>query len=444
VIRLSGRFRSALIIGGQGIRARKLRTLLSMLSLFLGVLAVVVVQAGSEFAQKELLTDAELSMAKDGTMQMWVPPNQNAGQVIVDTLRNRTDAVASLSTQATVGEPGVRPLNPGGMPFDQIGDGGGGDVVAAGRGSYRCNQTGQCFPLEQGDPQPAGKAIELQLTALTGDIRGFRPFRLDSGQWLDFGGEPSMSPRIVLNKKAAEGFKRFLVPAQMRVPGNTSDPTPRIVGVVDDGGYSPAAYVRVDELLNWLPADALSNPDNGSQMQVMISPDAPAIEQTLKARLVAQGIDERQISSHRVNSRESVESQLSLMRWIFLGMAALVLLIGTAGILNVGLATVGERIEEFALRRAVGTPRLLLAGIVLAETLLTGLMTAAAAIGAGAVGIKIGARLFGRRFPSLENLDFPWQAGVAGVVAGLVAGLLGGLIPAIRAARIPIATVMRA
>ena len=44
------------------------------------------------------------------------------------------------------------------------------------------------------------------------------------------------------------------------------------------------------------------------------------------------------------------------MRWIVLGTAGLVLLIGVAGILNVGLATVGERVEEFALRRAVGTP----------------------------------------------------------------------------------------
>ncbi|MET8355260.1 hypothetical protein [Micromonospora sp. NPDC005206] len=34
--------------------------------------------------------------------------------------------------------------------------------------------------------------------------------------------------------------------------------------------------------------------------------------------------------------------------------------------------------------------------------------------------------------------------GQPGVIAGLVGGLLGGLIPAIRAARIPIATVMRA
>ena len=84
------------------------------------------------------------------------------------------------------------------------------------------------------------------------------------------------------------------------------------------------------------------------------------------------------------------------MRWVFLGLAALVLLIGVAGILNVGLATVGERVEEFALRRAVGTSRTLLAGIVLAETLLTGLLTAAAAIGVAAAAVPI-ARLFGDR-----------------------------------------------
>jgi putative ABC transport system permease protein len=132
------------------------------------------------------------------------------------------------------------------------------------------------------------------------------------------------------------------------------------------------------------------------------------------------------------------------MRLVFLAMAGLVLLIGTAGILNVGLATVGERVEEFALRRAVGTPRVLLAGIVLAETLLTGLMTAALAIATGAAGLRFAASLFRSRWPSLSGIEFPWQAGVAGVIAGLVAGLLGGLIPAIRAARIPIATVMRA
>ena len=133
-----------------------------------------------------------------------------------------------------------------------------------------------------------------------------------------------------------------------------------------------------------------------------------------------------------------------MLRVIFFGMAGLVLLIGVAGILNVSLASVGERIEEFALRRAVGTPRLLLGGIVLAETMIIGIFTAGAAVGVTALGMSVGGPILADFHYSFANAVFPWQAAVAGVIAGLVAGVLGGLIPAIRAARIPIATVMRA
>ncbi|MCE7011357.1 ABC transporter permease [Kibdelosporangium philippinense] len=432
MIRLSGRFRSALIIGGQGIRARKLRTFLSMISLFLGVLAVVVVQAGSEFAQRQVLAESELNTAKDGTLQIYLSPHEKAGPVTLETLKGRSDAVAVISKRAVIGEPNVAPVNPGASPFDQSG---GGRYI-------QCDSQGNCYDPGQ-TAAPPGKAIELRIVALTGDIRTFRAFKHESGQWLDFTTEPSLAPRIVLNKEAAKGFERYRVPAQMHIDGGTADATPQIIGVVNDGDpYSPTAYVRADELLNWLPVNALSG--NDGQMSIFMAPEATALQETLKARLIASGMKADEMHINTVKSRERVEDQLALMRLIFLGMAGLVLLIGTAGILNVGLATVGERVEEFALRRAVGTPRILLAGIVLAETLLVGLMTAAAAIGAGALGLKVGASMFGGRFPSLGDLTFPWQAGVAGVIAGLIAGLLGGLIPAIRAARIPIATVMRA
>jgi putative ABC transport system permease protein len=230
----------------------------------------------------------------------------------------------------------------------------------------------------------------------------------------------------------------------MRVDGATANPTPQFVGVVDDGGYQPTAYVRSDELLNWLPVTSMSDSRSGPGLQVLMTPSAVEVEHVLRARLVAAGTPADRLHVDTVKTLERMSTELALLRWIFLGMAALVLMIGVAGILNVGLATVGERIEEFALRRAVGTPRLLLAGIVLAETLLTGLLTAALAIGAGVVGLKLALMLFGSRFPALEGTAFPWQAGVAGVIAGLVAGVLGGLVPALRAARIPIATVMRA
>ncbi|GAB3883134.1 hypothetical protein GCM10029964_041950 [Kibdelosporangium lantanae] len=293
--------------------------------------------------------------------------------------------------------------------------------------------------------QTPGAAIDIQLVGLTGDIRTFRPFRPQSGTWLDFTGAPRLAPQLVLNKEAAKGFTRYQVPAQLHVDGATADATPQIVGVVDDGNsYQPTAYVRADELLNWLPIAETTSQSYGPSMQVLLAPTAKDLEQTLRARLTAAGVDGNQLYAQVTKTREHAQSQLRLMELVFLAMAALVLLIGTAGILNVGLATVGERVEEFALRRAVGTPRVLLAGIVLAETLLTGLMTAGLAILTGVLGLKAAGIVLRGRFPSLAELEFPWQAGVAGVIAGLVAGLLGGLIPAIRAARIPIATVMRA
>ncbi|MGQ0839777.1 ABC transporter permease [Actinokineospora sp.] len=433
--RLSGRFRSALVIGGQGIRARKLRTFLSMISLFLGVLAVVTVQAGAEIANRALLSDIELNRGKDGSIQVSLPPHEQTVPVTMDTLREHPEVVAATNTSAIIGEPGVVPINAGGVPFDYAGQGGG-------PGGYYCDSRG-CYPVRAEENQPPGQAVELQLVGLTGDIRPFRPFHAEAGRWLDFGGDPSLSPGLVLNREAAKGLARYRVPAEMRIDGATANSTPRIVGVVHDGSPQPTAYVRADELLNWLPATGFAGA-RGIGMQLYLSSSATDVEQTLNARLAAQGVPMEQSYRSVVDSKEQIGAQLTLMRWIFLGMAALVLLIGVAGILNVGLATVGERIEEFALRRAVGTPRLLLGGIVLAETLIIGLLTAAAAVGVGVVGLEFAGQLFGDREPMLRDVQFPWQAGVAGVIAGLVAGVLGGLLPAIRAARIPIATVMRA
>lgn len=434
--------RPALLVGLQGIRARKLRTLLSMVSLFLGVLAVVVVQTGSELAHRALLANVEVTTGKDGTHQLFLPPDPKVLAVALDTLSGHTDGVAAINTHGVIGEPNVAPVNPGGSPLDAAAPGqyGGPD------GMLVCDPRGGCFKAGPGggsDAPPPGQAVELSITAVTGDLRQFRPFRTVAGHWLDFAGSPSLAPRLVVNKEAAKAFQRYRIPAQLHIDGDTHDPTPLVIGVVDDGNPQPTAYVRADELLNWLPVGSAGNAFGGG-VQVLTAPTAGELEQVLRSRLTAVGLPADQLHVETIDALGHISDELALTRWLFLGMAALVLLIGVAGILNVGLATVGERVEEFALRRAVGTPRSLLAGIVLAETLLTGLLTATAAIGAAAAALELAGGYLGAREPSLTDLSFPWQAGVAGIAAGLVAGVLGGLVPAVRAARIPIASIMRA
>lgn len=423
--RLNGRFRSSLIIGLQGIRARKLRTLLSMISLFLGVLAVVTVQAGASIAERALMSDVELQSGYDGTVVIDVMPHEKSPGIVTATVAGRADAVSLTHTQAVIGEPGVSPINPGAAPFDQ-GSWGSTDV---------CDAAGNCVP-----GPPTGAAIEVLLTAVSGDLLAFRPLRPVSGDWLAAGTVPAMAPKIVINEEAAKGFRDHQVPAEMRIRGAKANLTPQIVGVVHDGDVQPRAYVRQDELTNWMPASSLADPNTGGGITVMTAPGSP-VEQVLTTRLRSVGAESY---VNVVQNRKDMEKELALMRLVFLSMAGLVLLIGVAGILNVGLATVGERVEEFALRRAVGTPRALLAGIVLAETMLTGLLTAAAAIGAGVAGLQVVSMLVGDAEPLLADVRFPWDAGVAGIIAGLVAGVLGGFVPAVRAAGIPIATVMRA
>jgi putative ABC transport system permease protein len=331
-----------------------------------------------------------------------------------------------LNVSATIGEPNVTPVNPGAAPF---GEDWGGGMVCYGNG-----------PCEPADVLPKGQAIEVRLTAMTADVRPFRPLRPQSGQWFDFATVPAMAPRLIVNLEAAKGFEQYKVPAEMRIAGGTTNITPQFVGVVDDGDMQPRAYVRLDELTTWLSGAGLAGPNGNGDMQVLVAPDSP-VEQVLATKLKGAGVESY---VETVQARKQLEGELKLLRLVFLAMAGLVLLIGVAGILNVGLATVGERVEEFALRRAVGTPRMLLAGIVLAETLLTGLFTAAAAIGLSAVGLRAVSALLGDSEPFLRDLQFPWEAGLAGIIAGLVAGVLGGFIPALRAAGIPIATVMRA
>ncbi|PPK62408.1 ABC transporter permease [Actinokineospora auranticolor] len=436
---LSGRFRSALVIGGQGIRARKLRTFLSMVSLFLGVLAVVTVQAGSVLANRALLADIELTAGKDGTIQVSLQANPEQARLVREVLADQSGVVAVSSFQATVGEPGLTPINPGATPLKWADQGSSAVPMF-------CDNQGRCMAVSDGPVAPRGQAIEVQLVGLSGDIRSFRPFQVESGSWLDFAGAPSLSPGLVLNREAALAFRQYQVPAEMRLgasmgvggPSGTANSTPHIVGTVHDGQQFPTVYVRSDELAMWTPQET------GDQyFSLYLSPSGEPVVQRLEARLNALGAHQP-LYRNVVNAREHIGAQLDLMSWIFLGMAALVLLIGVAGILNVGLATVGERVEEFALRRAVGMPRLLLGGVVLAETLIIGLLTAGAAVGAGALGLQLVSSMFGSRRPELQGVQFPWEAGVAGVAAGVAAGVLGGLLPAIRAARIPIATVMRA
>jgi putative ABC transport system permease protein len=133
-----------------------------------------------------------------------------------------------------------------------------------------------------------------------------------------------------------------------------------------------------------------------------------------------------------VSTIESVTRALTLF---LASVAAISLLVGGIGIMNIMLVSITERTKEIGLRKAVGATRknILLQFLFEAVTLTT--------LG-GLIGILVGILfLFGITFAiaSFVNADwqfvFPIDAAFVGVIVSIIIGLIFGLYPAAAAAK---------
>ncbi|WP_330464659.1 ABC transporter permease [Micromonospora zamorensis] len=124
-------------------------------------------------------------------------------------------------------------------------------------------------------------------------------------------------------------------------------------------------------------------------------------------------------------------------RALFLGLAAISLVIGALGVSNTTLVSVLERRSEIGLRRAVGASRRAIAGQFLIESSCFGLV---GGIGGAVIGIDA---------ISIVCLAKGWLVVIdplllfAGPAGGLLVGMLAGVYPARAAAQVAPATILR-
>jgi putative ABC transport system permease protein len=130
---------------------------------------------------------------------------------------------------------------------------------------------------------------------------------------------------------------------------------------------------------------------------------------------------------------------VGLVENALLAVAALVVVVGLAGMIAVVLASLGERRRELAVLRSVGAGTRHIAALLIAESLA---VTFAGAV-LGATGLALLATFAGAAIERRFGLVFP--AGIAGagewkLLGGvLIAGLLGGIVPAWQACRLSLA-----
>jgi len=143
--------------------------------------------------------------------------------------------------------------------------------------------------------------------------------------------------------------------------------------------------------------------------------------------------------------REHAVGAFSATGGILMAAVGLVLLIACANVANLTLARASERVQEVAMRTALGASRSRIVAQLLAESLLLSLTGG----GLGAALASLGAPALAKLIPTAANVPFLDRVGVDlrvlafAILVSLASGVLFGLAPARQALRLDLVQVLR-
>src|SRR5712664_221353 len=215
----------------------------------------------------------------------------------------------------------------------------------------------------------------------------------------------------------------------------------QVVGIFDAGGSAFDSEVWGDaHLLN----GAYNRPDNLSQ-SVTVHLASPAALQQLKDSLTADprlNVD----VTREIDYYSKQSTRMTLLITTLGGFVAAIMALGAVfGALNTMYSAVAERGREIATMRALGFggPAVVISFSI--EALLISFV--GGGIGCLAVLPLNGLTTSTMNFQTFSNLAFAFKITpellAKGIFFALAMGLIGGLLPAVRAARLPVATALR-
>jgi putative ABC transport system permease protein len=215
----------------------------------------------------------------------------------------------------------------------------------------------------------------------------------------------------------------------------------QVVGVFDAGGSSFDSEVWGDShLLN----GAYKRPDTLSQ-SVTVHLTSPAALQQLKDSLTSDprlNVD----VTREIDYYSKQSTRMTTLITILGGFVAGIMAIGAVfGALNTMYSAVAERGREIATMRALGFGALAVVISFSIEALLISFI--GGGVGCLAVLPLNGLTTSTMNFQTFSNLAFAFKITpellAKGILFALTMGLIGGLLPAVRAARLPVATALR-
>jgi putative ABC transport system permease protein len=289
-------------------------------------------------------------------------------------------------------------------------------------------------PLTMGEARArfGDRARDVTVAGTTAELRAVRDLRMQAGRYLPEG-DPDRAPRVCV--LGAEIRRELFADANplgenLRI----GDERYRVIGVIEPRGMSVG--MDLDELIHVPVVRAMRLFDQTTLFRILVEVGSHEEVETVKGQIIAV-ITERHDGEEDVTllSQDSVLSAfgriLTALTLALGGIAATSLTVAGVGIMNVMLVSVSERTREIGLLKAVGvTP---------AQVLLTFLVEASILSSLGGL-LGFGAAIAGIRAFTYFYPAFPAQPPVWAVVGSLALsvsiGILFGALPARRAARL--------
>jgi putative ABC transport system permease protein len=390
-------------------RSNPLRTLLTLLGIVFGVASVVAMLAIGEGAQRQILATIE-SMGADLVHVKAVAIDEEKEGAVVNKSRGlgpedlqdirpmlRDLRGAAYRARVEVGVTDLRGVDPATLP-----------VLAVSRGYFALHR------LAPGSGRALGRLDHRygQRVAVLGDRlarRAFpdgavgRRFRLDYSYFEVVG---------VVASGEGDGEASGELPVD---PSVHRDAVIIPFSAANEALRPPPPYNRV-ELLSLRVRDTAATLATKRLVEPLL-------------RQLHGGLDDVQVVAPEelLRQREAAQTVLNI---VLLSIAAISLLVGGIGVMNIMLANIMERIPEIGLRRAVGARRADVRNQFLLEAVLI------CGFG-GLLGVALGFGIsFGVAFFSGMPVAFPWYAALLSLGISALVGVTFGSMPALRAANI--------
>ena len=415
------KFGQALKMAFRSILGNKGRSFLTMLGIIIGIASVMTIVSTVNGMNQESMTQFEAM----GTNKISVSASVYSGTDVFDDLY---DYCSSLGSDLVLG------ITPNAILGDI-------NVVYGSKSSKSMQKNEENMWNEGGEPDPN---TALPPTAYLGSDQYAvcNNFTLSRGRDISNIDIDNYNQVCVLGARAAQNFFNYADPVGQTVQVNGYPFT--VVGVYE--AKDPDSLWSMDNIIVFpYTARRQLNPNADiSEFVVKASSSEATVEVISRlsgflAGLTNNGQNGWGYAYSENQWQQSQNEYLNMISLVLGGIAAISLLVGGIGIMNIMLVTGTERTREIGIRRAIGAERSAIVTQFLIEAAMLCGIGGVIGIGVGTLGTRLAGKL-------LMQIDIWPSLGITAAAFALwvVLGILFGIYPAAKASRLQPVEALRA